>query len=69
MRGCADCAGGDKTLAECFNLFALIHQLTTEHDTITRITREVSVGMCVLSSATIIVCIGAVVFGPTNHAR
>lgn len=32
---------GDKTLAECFNLFALIHQLTTDHGTITRIAREV----------------------------
>ncbi|GAQ87811.1 Adenosine deaminase [Klebsormidium nitens] len=32
---------GDRSLADCFKLFDVIHQLTTEHDTITRITREV----------------------------
>mmetsp|Transcript_9457 Transcript_9457/g.28460 ORF Transcript_9457/g.28460 Transcript_9457/m.28460 type:complete len:365 (-) Transcript_9457:220-1314(-) len=32
---------GDKTLAECFSVFALIHEVTTEHDTITRLAREV----------------------------
>lgn len=31
---------GDRTLAECFSIFALIHELTTEHDTVTRIARE-----------------------------
>lgn len=34
------CAGDDRTLAECFSIFALIHELTTEHSTITRIARE-----------------------------
>jgi len=37
---------GDKTLAECFNIFALIHQITTDHDVITRIAREVSMTPC-----------------------
>ncbi len=32
---------GDRTLAECFSVFALIHEVTTEHATITRIAREV----------------------------
>lgn len=32
---------GDRTLAECFKLFDVIHRITTDHDTITRITREV----------------------------
>ena len=34
------CAG-DKTLAECFLLFDLIHRVTTEHATITAITQRV----------------------------
>ena len=32
---------GNKTLAECFNIFSLIHQLTTDHGTTARIAREV----------------------------
>lgn len=32
---------GDRSLADCFKLFDVIHQLTTEHATITRITKEV----------------------------
>eukprot|EP00854_Cymbomonas_tetramitiformis_P015280 gene15280-18077_t len=32
---------GDRNLAECFRLFDLIHKVTTEHTTVTRITREV----------------------------
>lgn len=32
---------GDRSLAECFELFDLIHLLTTDHKTITRITKEV----------------------------
>jgi adenosine deaminase len=32
---------GDRTLAECFKLFDVIHRITTDHDVITRITREV----------------------------
>ncbi|KAH7293814.1 hypothetical protein KP509_28G043800 [Ceratopteris richardii] len=32
---------GDRSLAECFKLFDLIHLLTTDHNIITRITKEV----------------------------
>ncbi|CAL8470104.1 g9646 [Coccomyxa elongata] len=32
---------GDRTLSECFKLFDIIHRITTDHDTITRITCEV----------------------------
>ncbi|KAF6264632.1 adenosine/AMP deaminase family protein [Scenedesmus sp. NREL 46B-D3] len=32
---------GHRSLADCFVLFDAVHQLTTKHDTITRITREV----------------------------
>jgi predicted aldo/keto reductase-like oxidoreductase len=32
---------GPKCLADCFKLFDAIHQLTTRHDVITRITQEV----------------------------
>ena len=32
---------GDRTLAECFQLFDVIHRVTTDHGTVTRITREV----------------------------
>lgn len=32
-----------RTLAECFQLFDVLHRLTTTHETITRITREVIV--------------------------
>ena len=32
---------GNRTLSECFQLFDVIHQVTTEHATVTRITREV----------------------------
>ncbi|GJP49174.1 hypothetical protein CLOM_g8418 [Closterium sp. NIES-68] len=32
---------GQRSLAECFKLFAVIHSLTTDHTTITRITHEV----------------------------
>eukprot|EP00850_Spirogloea_muscicola_P005382 SM000024S07844 [mRNA] locus=s24:792718:802523:- [translate_table: standard] len=32
---------GDRSLAECFKLFDLIHKLTTNHEIITRIAREV----------------------------
>lgn len=32
---------GDRSVTEVFNLFDLIHILTTDHDTVTRITREV----------------------------
>ncbi len=34
-------SAGDKTLAECFGIFALIHQVTTSLTAIKRITREV----------------------------
>lgn len=37
MLSCA----GDRTLAECFKLFEVIHKVTTDHETITSITREV----------------------------
>mmetsp|Transcript_26097 Transcript_26097/g.49276 ORF Transcript_26097/g.49276 Transcript_26097/m.49276 type:complete len:351 (-) Transcript_26097:333-1385(-) len=32
---------GDRSLGECFKLFDLIHKVTSHHDVITRITREV----------------------------
>ena len=32
---------GERTLSECFQLFDLIHRVTTDHATITRITTEV----------------------------
>jgi hypothetical protein len=32
---------GHRSLADCFVLFDAVHQLTTKHETITRITREV----------------------------
>ena len=32
---------GDRTLSECFKLFDIIHRITTDHNTITRITSEV----------------------------
>jgi hypothetical protein len=32
---------GERTLADCFALFDVIHRLTTRHETVTRITREV----------------------------
>lgn len=32
---------GSRSLSECFQLFDLIHKLTTDHETITRITEEV----------------------------
>ena len=32
---------GGRTLSECFELFALIHSLTTDHDLITSMTQEV----------------------------
>ena len=35
------CLAGDRTLSECFKLFDIIHRLTTDHATITRITQEV----------------------------
>jgi hypothetical protein len=31
---------GDRTLAECFVIFGLIHELTCHHDTISRIAQE-----------------------------
>ena len=34
-------AAGDRTLSECFGIFALIHQVTTSVSAIQRITREV----------------------------
>ena len=41
MCWCGVRAAGDRTLSECFKLFDLIHRVTTKHDVITRITREV----------------------------
>lgn len=32
---------GDRTLSECFKLFDVIHQITTDHETITGIASEV----------------------------
>jgi adenosine deaminase len=32
---------GERTLADCFALFDVIHRLTTRHETVERITREV----------------------------
>ena len=32
---------GNRTLSECFHLFDLIHRVTTDHATITRIATEV----------------------------
>ena len=32
---------GHKTLSECFKLFDLIHQVTTDHYTITALTEQV----------------------------
>lgn len=36
---------GDRSLSECFKLFDVIHQLTTTHDVITRVTQEVRYAM------------------------
>ena len=33
---------GQRTLSECFKLFDIIHKVTTEHSTISRITCEVA---------------------------
>ena len=33
---------GERSLSDCFKLFDLIHRLTTTHDTIQRITKEVA---------------------------
>ena len=41
MTGCTACPAGQKTLEECFRLFELIHQVTTEHETITAIASQV----------------------------
>jgi adenosine deaminase len=32
---------GERTLADCFALFDIIHRLTTRHEVVTRITAEV----------------------------
>ena len=32
---------GARSLSDCFRIFAVIHRLTTTHDAVTRITREV----------------------------
>ena len=34
-------SAGDRTLAEVFQVFGVIHQVTTDHATLTRITQEV----------------------------
>ena len=34
-------AGKERSLAHCFQLFSLIHRLTTRHEVVTRVTREV----------------------------
>ena len=34
-------AAGDRTLCEVFQVFGVIHQVTTDHATLTRITQEV----------------------------
>ena len=36
-----DCSAGDRTLSEVFQVFSVIHQVTTDHATLTRITQEV----------------------------
>lgn len=35
------CSAGDRTLSEVFQVFAVIHQVTTDHATLARITQEV----------------------------
>eukprot|EP00878_Enallax_costatus_P033175 GHUV01036570.1.p1 GENE.GHUV01036570.1~~GHUV01036570.1.p1 ORF type:complete len:123 (+),score=20.24 GHUV01036570.1:594-962(+) len=35
-------ATGHRSLADCFKLFDAVHQITTTHEAVTRITREVS---------------------------
>ncbi|PIA50659.1 hypothetical protein AQUCO_01200106v1 [Aquilegia coerulea] len=38
---CCLWSADDRSLVECFKMFDLIHVLTTDHETVTRITREV----------------------------